>query len=246
MDTEVSALKAAFSVSNDWFEYSTIVVLAGLVFELVVLFALHKTASWREKSVLIAGTFIIAIGVAGEWHFGSEATAAALRLQAIADEKVATLIKETAKANEVAAKANERTAELKLALEKEVAARQPRTISAQQHDQIVEYLKNTNPKGPITVVWKLFDEEAEKFGRQVIAALKDSGFDVTEGRGPFGFGERGAWIAVRDLEKVKAAPSAIGAVQGAFRDILHIQFDGGERKEGYPDVDVTIAIGAKP
>src|ERR1700733_3101021 len=123
MDSEVSALKAAFSLNNDWFEYSTIIVLAGLVFELVVLFAAHKTASWREKSVLIAGTVIIAIGVAGEWDFGSKANTAALRLQAIADEKVATLTRETAKANEIAAKANERTAELKLELDKEVAAR---------------------------------------------------------------------------------------------------------------------------
>jgi hypothetical protein len=176
------------------------------------------------------------------------------------DEEIAQLHLETAQANrdaetarrEVAtaqaetAKANERTAEIKLALEREIAARQPRTITPEQHAKIVEYLKSANPKGPITVVWKLFDEEAEKFARQIIAVLKDSGFDVTEGRGPFGFGERGAWIVVRDLEKVKTSPTAIGAVQGAFRDILHIQFDGGERKEGYPDVDVTIAVGAKP
>jgi hypothetical protein len=209
---------------------------------------------------LVTVTTLIVAGCAGEFIFGSRASTAASQLQQASDQKIAGLTKDTAqlskdiagsvanaaKANEAAAKANERAAELKLALKKEVAARQPRTISAQEHDQIVEYLKNANPKGPITAVWKLFDEEAEKFGRQVIVVLKDSGFDVTEGRGPFGFGERGAWIAVKDFEKLKTSPSAIGAVQGAFRDILHIQFDGGERKEGWPDVDTTVAIGAKP
>jgi len=111
MEAEVSALKAAFSFNNDWFEYSTIVVLGGLVFELVTLLAFHKTASWREKAVLIAGTLVIALGVAGEWHFGSKASAAALRLQAISDEKVAALAKDTAGAKKDAATAGAQIAE---------------------------------------------------------------------------------------------------------------------------------------
>jgi hypothetical protein len=112
MDAEISALKLAFSINNEWFEWSTIVVLAGLVFELVTLLAFHKSASWREKSILIAGTLIIAIGVAGEWHFGSKASTAALRLQTISDEKVASLAKDTADARKDAAEAVERAAKL--------------------------------------------------------------------------------------------------------------------------------------
>jgi hypothetical protein len=112
MEAEISALKLAFSTNNEWFEWSTIVVLAGLVFELVTLLAFHKTASWREKSILIAGTLIIAIGVAGEWHFGSKASVAALRLQAISDEKVATLGKDAADAKKDAANAIEGAAKL--------------------------------------------------------------------------------------------------------------------------------------
>jgi hypothetical protein len=112
MDPEVSALKLAFSINNEWFEWSTIVVIVGLVFELVTLLAVHRTTSWREKTILIAGTLIIAIGVAGEWHFGSKASAAALRLQAIADEKVAVLSKDAAEAKKGAADASERAAQL--------------------------------------------------------------------------------------------------------------------------------------
>jgi hypothetical protein len=154
---------------------------------------------------------------------------------------------ETAKANETAAKANERAAELKLALEREIAARQPRTINPVQHTQIVKFLQTVAPKGAVIVVWKLFDEEAEQFGKQVIAVLKDGGFDASEGHGPMTFGVRGAWIVVRDIQPLKTAPSAVGAIQSAFRDILHIEFDGVQRKAPFPDLgEVVIAIGAKP
>src|ERR1700736_1404367 len=146
----------------------------------------------------------------------------------------------TATANESAARANERTSELKLPWQRKIAARQPRTISAEQNVQIVEYLKTASPKGLISVMWKLFDEEAEKFGKQVISVLRDAGFDATEGRGAFGYGNRGAWILVKDLAKVNSAPNVIGAIQGAFRDVLHIQFDGMERPAEFPDADVTI------
>jgi hypothetical protein len=165
-----------------------------------------------------------------------------------AREGIATANAETARANESAAKANERTAELKLALEREIAARQPRTITPEQHSQIVAYLNNVSaPKGEIIVLWKLFDEEAEKFAKQVIAVLKDAGFDTKQGDGPMTFGERGAWIVVRDLQRYKTTPTAIGAIQGAFRDILHVQLDGSQRTDPFPDLgEVVIAIGAKP
>ena len=61
------------------------------------------------------------------------------------------------------------------------------------------------------------------------------------------FGERGAWIVVRDLAKLGITPNPAGAIQGAFRDILRIQFDGQQRKDPFPDLgEVVIAIGAKP
>jgi hypothetical protein len=95
---EVEALKAAFSFNNALFEWSTVIVLGGLIFELVMLLAFHKTGSWKEKLVLISGTLMIALGVAGEWHFGSKASAAATRLQEISDEKIAAFSREAAEA----------------------------------------------------------------------------------------------------------------------------------------------------
>jgi hypothetical protein len=158
-----------------------------------------------------------------------------------AAERAASLEKETALANE-------RAAELKLALEKEIAARQPRLINPQQRVQLVAALTKIIPKGQITVTWKLFDEEAERFGKQILEALNESGFDAKEIRGPFGFGISGQWILVRDLKKYQAGPSWVGDVQTAFNTIVGMNFDGQQMESTLqPEYgEVSIAVGAKP
>jgi hypothetical protein len=173
----------------------------------------------------------------------------AARLSAEADSARAAIANantETAKANESAARANERAAQLKLTLEQEIAARQPRNITADEHARMVAYLQTARPKGAIVVIWKIFDEEAEQFAKKIIAVLKDAGFDTSEGNGPLSFGTPGQWIVVRDLKTFQSTPNAIGAIQGAFRDILHIEFDGVQRKDPWPDLgEVVIAVGRK-
>jgi hypothetical protein len=125
--------------------------------------------------------------------------------------------------------------------------RAPRTINATQRRQIVAYLAAVNPKGDVFVMWKQFDEEAEGFARQVISVLNESGFQAKEASGPMGFGIPGAWIVVRDFERLKHEPSAAGAIQVAFREICGISFDGAQRKDPFPDIGETvIAIGAQP
>lgn len=145
------------------------------------------------------------------------------------------------------AQANQRAAELNLALQREIAARQPRTINADDRAKIIARLAtDTAPKGQVVVIWKLFDEEAIQFGRQIISLLRDSGFDAVEGHGPMTFETPGQWIVVRDLATLQAAPNAIGAMQAAFRDVLHLDFNGVQRKDPFPDLgEVVIAIGAK-
>jgi hypothetical protein len=179
----------------------------------------------------------------------AQLTKEASKLSADAESARAAIAKseaETARANEIAAKANERTAELKLALEREVAARQPRTISPEQRVAIQQYLQNISPKEEIVVVWKLWDEEAEQFGKLIISALKDAGFDAKQGQGPATFGNKGQWIVVANLGKYSGKPSAVGAIQGAFRDILKLEFPGNQKDPSWPDLgEVVIAIGAK-
>jgi hypothetical protein len=171
------------------------------------------------------------------------------------NEEIARLHLETAQANERAANleketatANERSAELKLALEKEIAARQPRLINPQQRMQLVAALTKIISKGGITVTWKLFDEEAEIFGTQILEALKESGFDAKEMRGPFGFGIPGQWILVRDLKEYQTERSWVGDVQAALNSTVGVNFDGQQMEPTMkPEYgEVSIAVGAKP
>lgn len=157
---------------------------------------------------------------------------------------------EAAQAVADTAKANERTAELKLALEKEIAARQPRQISPLQRAQIIEYLKN-EPKGRVLVVSKMWDEEAEQFAKSLVAVLKDAGYDAEENTGEavLSFGAPGQWILVKDPTWL-STPTYAGSIQAAFREKLGIHFDAHPRTQdvpaGIPDWPVLILVGRKP
>jgi hypothetical protein len=139
--------------------------------------ALDSAESWLAviwwAKLIAAG--LVAIGVAlefgGDWIAAPfEKTVSEARKLEIAKLEARALDAETeiSKANETAAKANERAAELKLALEREIAARQPRRINPQQRESLLNSLSKIAEKGAIAVSWKLFDEEAEEFGKQIL------------------------------------------------------------------------------
>ena len=96
--------------------------------------------------------------------------------------------------------------------------------------------------------WKLFDEEAERFGKQILLTLRDSGFNAREVRGAFSFGMSGQWIVARDLKKFQNGPSWVGAVQAALNTVLGLNFDGQQMDDTFkPEFgEVSIVIGAKP
>lgn len=126
---------------------------------------------------------------------------------------------------------------------------QPRLITPQQYLRLVAALSKITPKGQLTVTWKLFDEEAEQFGKQILKALNEAGFDAKEVRGPFGFGISGQWIMVRDLKKYQNTRSWIGSIQAALdNNNSGVNFDGQQMDSTWkPEMgEVCIAIGAKP
>jgi hypothetical protein len=124
-EIDVSALKEAFEAASRYVEYSTVAVTIGVFVELVALFIFSKEMPPLEKRVLVIATALIVVGCAGEFIFGSRANDAASRLQQASEQKIAGLVKDTAKlsadaessrasiasANEAAAKAGERAAE---------------------------------------------------------------------------------------------------------------------------------------
>jgi len=75
-------------------------------------------------------------------------------------------------------------AKMRADLEKEIAARQARLINPQQRVRLVAALTKITPKGELTVTWKLFDEEAERFGKQILEALNEAGFNAKRYAGP--------------------------------------------------------------
>jgi hypothetical protein len=270
MDTaDLPSLRAAFEAASEYSEYCTVAVTIGVFIEFVALFVFSKEMPRSEKIVMAGATALIVLGCGGEYVFGSRAGIAAAQLQQASDEKINGLTKETmrlssvaesaraaiakseaetASANEMAAKANEHTAELKIALEREIAARQPRQINTQQRAQLVDALSKVSIKGEITVSWKLFDEEAEAFGKQILQALMDSGFPAKEVRGPFSFGTTGQAIVARDLKKLQTGPSWVGDVQATLNASLGVAFPGYQMDSTFkPEFgDVSIVVGAKP
>lgn len=125
---------------------------------------------------------------------------------------------------------------------------QPRLITEPQRLQLVAALPQITPKSKITVTWKLFDNEAKQFGRQILAALNKAGFDAEEIRGPFGMSIPGQWIALRDIKKYQNKPSWVGSVQAALKRATGIEFPGEPMDLTYrPEYgEVSIVISAKP
>jgi hypothetical protein len=248
-----------------WLGFSTLLVIAGVILEGQGIWSeIKESGGWRhlrhrgEK----IGFALLVVGLCLELLFQTAIESADAKLKRESDIEISQLRKEaekarvaiaqseaeTATANEAAAKANERTVELKLALEKEIAARQPRHINPQQYAQLQAALTKIADKGEITVSWKLFDEEAERFGQQILQALIDSGFVAKEVRGAFSFGMSGQAILARDLEKFQTGPSWVGAVQAALNTSLGLNFEGRQMDASFkPEFgEVSIIIAAKP
>jgi hypothetical protein len=106
-----------------------------------------------------------------------------------------------------------------LALEKEVAACQPRHITADQKAQLINALQ-LSPKGKVFVQGSFFDAESRQFAAEITEVLKAGGFDPTEvpqnrANRPIGYTSPGAWLWVHDLHD-DAAPHA-KPLQDAFK-----------------------------
>lgn len=227
--------------ANLWFDIFNGVLLTGAFLVAVGTWGTIKTAAVKERfsDERVSANELETKRAVADSDAAKEGTAKAHEAIAQANAQIAI-------ANEGAAKANERAAELKLALEKEVAARQPRRITDAQRAKIVEILRVVKERGPISVSWKLFDEEAVQFGQDVLATLKAAGFDAKEERGPMSFGVPGQWVIIPDASWFNRA-TYVGAIQAAFLEATGILFDG-RVKPPYLKIeaDVSVIIGSKP
>lgn len=108
----IETLKAAFSSATSWNERATLIVVVGVLVELVALLIFSKKMARSEKLMLIAGSSMVVVGVAGELIFGSRASAAATQLQQFSETKVAELRKDEESDRKIATQAAAHAAEL--------------------------------------------------------------------------------------------------------------------------------------
>ncbi len=174
----------------------------------------------------------------------NKAASDATKQAADAGQGTANALAQAAAANERAAELEAKAAQLRLDLEKERAARLPRTISAPNRTKLLACL-NGGPKGPVVVVPKTFDEEAEAYANQIRQILADAQFEIRPltGQRPFGFGVAGAFLLVNDMANL---PPHAGHLQSCFREI-GVELLGYSDSKDVPDPGVVyIAISSKP
>jgi hypothetical protein len=206
--------------------------------------------AWIDRA-RTASALLVALGVAGEFFGEWIASPIRKRVDAVRQAEIARFNKEASDALAGAAAANERAAgleakaaQLQLDLEKERAARLPRSINKHNQAILIACLKG-GPRGPIVVIPKTFDEEAEAYAAQISQILRDAQFEVRAHAGPrpFSFGIAGVFMWVRDMAN---PPPHAAHIQGCFRQI-GIELAGYGNPEVVQDpASAIIAVSSKP
>ncbi|MHB0991994.1 MAG: hypothetical protein ACYC0M_12050 [Burkholderiales bacterium] len=92
-------------MANSYNDWSTAVVVIGLVVEFFALLFFSKDMSKAEKTLLVIGSILVAVGVGGEYIFSGRATSAAIALQQASDQKIAGLQRDQEEDHKIATQA---------------------------------------------------------------------------------------------------------------------------------------------
>ncbi|HEY8334233.1 MAG TPA: hypothetical protein VIQ05_10625 [Tardiphaga sp.] len=196
---------------------------------------------------LVAGSLLAAAAVAltGFSSFVSWKTASIT--QRISDEKIADATArgdaaraDAAKAMSETAKANERAAELALAIE----ARKNRTFTETQKKAIVDRLVPLPDKGKVLINVLMSDGEAFQFSDQVLSVLKDAGYDVEEvpqRERLLALNRTGLFLWMHDAHN---PPERAKNIATAFR-LVGIDMLGDTQPNIDPDV-IVLVVGSHP
>lgn len=108
---EIEALRSLASHNQSLADWSTLIVVLGLIGEIIVTFAYAKGKPLSEIVFGVICGIVIAIGVFGEYSYGSRAAHANTELRRISDLKIADLNNKAADAERDSAQANSRALE---------------------------------------------------------------------------------------------------------------------------------------
>jgi hypothetical protein len=199
------------------------------------------TWGWRLSAF---GAAITMIGVAALWlgtrarDHDFEEQMAGLHERAATSEK---LSKELEKGNLTLQTELERERLERLRIEKQL---KPRTITLEERSALLNCLAPLT-KGPVTVIPKTFDVEAEQYANQISEVLKDANFEIKAHTGPrpFGFGMAGVFAVFNDATH---PPPHAGEIQHCLRQI-GVELGGGANPDWVKDPNlVVIAVSQKP
>jgi len=169
--------QARYDYFSTWAELIAFLILVGLAVDIAAVFILRRPFLW-EGMLAIAANSLIALGVYGELLFARFARRAGDHIVADAQARIA-------EANQQAATANERTAELKLALEKERQKRLGRVLTKEQFEILLSL------RGMVSKVYVTCerDPEALFYSAHIATALSHAGIQVVDRPpGPNGVG----------------------------------------------------------
>jgi hypothetical protein len=132
------------------------------------------------------------------------------------------------------------------ALQRKLAAREPRTINREQHDMLVSLLTPIPiHKDPVLFNPLMSDGEAQAFSEQIKQVLKDSGFpvdDVPFGEKLLGVNRLGVVLWFKDLE---TPPKRARFIYEAFKRV-GIEMKADPQAE-FSDADkLVIVVGTHP
>jgi hypothetical protein len=226
---DIDALKTLVAHNQYWSDWSTIAVFVALLLEIIVIFAFRKDRPRSETILSLICGLILAVGVYGEYRFGSRAARGNADLQNISDQKVAELNREAAKAQLDLLQLQERV--------------KPRRLSGEQRLKLVEILTPI-AKRPVRVGYILMDEEGRSFATQIAEALTASGWkpgDVVKDMYPNGPTPVGVVLMIHDAN---AIPPHMQALSDALFKIGLYPTSG--TSPGVPEGMVEVAIGIKP
>lgn len=239
--TEKEDLKSIFENNRRWAEWSAKAIVIGLALDIVVLLLFSANKSFWEIVSGIFATLVIAAGVLAEIHFDGKAGDSASELQRVSDEKIA-------ESNAIAEEARARANQLALDLDRERAARLPRTINQEQRTKLVELLSpDFITKGKV-IVNPAMDGEAWQFGDAIVGALNEAGFAAeipTLRIRVLSYNKPGAFIWIKDI---KNQPKHAGPICEAFKQVgIFLIGEEHAADAQVPDYEtVVIAVSSHP
>jgi len=178
------ALRLLITHNQSWFDWSTLIVVLGLVGDVGVILLYTKDKKLSEIVLSAVCTCVIIVGVYGEYHFGKEVSRENLQLQGISDAKLAGAEDRLRKAEDGLGKANERAATLGKEAEDERTARVKieenvawRTLNDAERGELTKHL--TRFAGQFAVCNFLAgDMEAFSFSSEIAAVLRGAKWQV--------------------------------------------------------------------